>query len=514
MNWREPNGWTKLLERGKAILHGPQMLTLVPAVTLGAFWLGGEFALLTAALLLPILWVASGGSLSNFSIRTHVLAKGLVTPELFDETVETTRTTAHAARKASMVMAVELDDFNTLRDRFEPAAADRILTVIGDRIIAVLRDLDTVSRIGDCRFGICAQPVVHIDLESCIQMASRIQETIEEPIALDGTTVYVTACVGFCMLGRAPGTNGKSWVNASIVALTEAQKRGPGSVRAYSAELQNLLKRRADMREEVVVALEQGQIQPWYQPQISTDTGRVTGFEALARWMHPDRGPVAPAEFLPAIEDAGQLERLAEVMIYHTLSALKAWDTAGICVPQVGVNFSGCELGNPKLIDKLCWELDRFDLTPDRLSVEILETVVTQRADDTIVRNIRALADLGCQIDLDDFGTGHASIASLKRFGVHRIKIDRSFVMKADRDVEQQRMISAILTMAERLGIETLAEGVETVGEHALLAQLGCTHVQGFGIARPMPFEKTMDWVRMHEAKLQEAPPLPGRQTG
>ncbi|MEM6759431.1 MAG: bifunctional diguanylate cyclase/phosphodiesterase [Pseudomonadota bacterium] len=514
MNWPEPNRWSKLIERSKTMLRGPQLLTFVPAITLGAFWLGGEVALLTAALLLPILWVAAGGTLSSLNPKKHILTKGLVTPELFEQTAETTRTSAQATRKAGVILTVELDDFKAFRDRFEPAAADRILAVIGDRIIAVLRDQDIVSRIGDCRFGICAQPVVHIDLETCIQMSSRIQEAIEEPIALDETTIYMTACVGFCLLGRAPGTNGKSWTNAAIVALNEAQKRSPSSVRAYSAELQNQLKRRANLREEIVGALEKGQVQPWYQPQISTDTGRVTGFEALARWIHPDRGPISPAEFLPAIESAGQLERLAEVMIYNTLSAIKAWDTAGINVPQVGVNFSGNELSNPKLVDKLTWELDRFDLTPDRLSIEILETVVTQRSDDTIVRNVRALADLGCQIDLDDFGTGHASIASLKRFGVHRIKIDRSFVMKADRDVEQQRMISAILTMAERLGVETLAEGVETVGEHALLAQLGCTHVQGFGIARPMPFEKTMDWVLAHEAKLQAAPPLPGRQTG
>ena len=123
-----------------------------------------------------------------------------------------------------------------------------------------------------------------------------------------------------------------------------------------------------------------------------------------------------------------------------------------------------------------------------------------------ITRNINALRKLGCRIDLDDFGTGHASIASIRRFSVSRIKIDRSFVMKADRDPDQQRMISAILTMAERLGVETLAEGVETVGEHVLLAQLGCDHVQGFGIARPMPFEQTLDWIARHNAKLQDVP--------
>jgi EAL domain-containing protein (putative c-di-GMP-specific phosphodiesterase class I) len=113
---------------------------------------------------------------------------------------------------------------------------------------------------------------------------------------------------------------------------------------------------------------------------------------------------------------------------------------------------------------------------------------------------------LGCRIDLDDFGTGHASITSIRRFGVNRIKIDRSFVIKADRDPEQQRMISAILTMAERLGVDTLAEGVETVGEHVILAQLGCNHVQGFGIAHPMPVDQTVDWIQAHNVKLRDVP--------
>lgn len=192
--------------------------------------------------------------------------------------------------------------------------------------------------------------------------------------------------------------------------------------------------------------------------------------------------------------------------MYHSFAALKAWDGAGVDVPQVGVNFAGSELNNPKLIDKIQWELDRFELTPNRLAVEVLETVVATAPDDMITRNINALGELGCRIDLDDFGTGHASIASIRRFSVSRIKIDRSFVMKADRDPEQQRMISAILTMAERLDVETLAEGVETVGEHVLLAQLGCNHVQGFGIARPMPFEKTLDWIDRHNTKLEDVP--------
>ena len=512
MAWRAPSWVINSLDRGKTLCSGPHMLAFLPAMSLVAFWLGGEVALLVTALSIPVLWIAVGGKIAGFDFRSNLLSKGPVTPDMFRVTTDEVRKSAGDAGKTCAILVVELDEFSSLRDRFEPEATDRVLAAVADRITSVLRDNDTVSRIGDCRYGVCLHPVVHMDLESCIQLAGRLQEAVEEPLPIDGTSIYMTVSVGFCLLGRAPGSSGQDWTNAAIAALNEAQKRGHGSVRAYSAELQNRLKKRANLRDEVTGALEGGHVQPWFQPQISTDTGKVTGFEALARWIHPQRGAISPADFLPAIEEAGLLERLAEIMTYHTLTAIKAWDSAGVHVPQVGVNFSGLELANPRLVDKVRWELDRFDLLPARLTVEILETVVTDMADDTVVRNIKALSELGCRIDLDDFGTGHASIAALRRFGVNRIKIDRSFVMKADRDPEQQRMISAILTMAERLGLETLAEGVETVGEHALLAQLGCNHVQGYGIARPMPFEKTLDWVRTHEAKLQDAPPLPGRR--
>ena len=199
-------------------------------------------------------------------------------------------------------------------------------------------------------------------------------------------------------------------------------------------------------------------------------------------------------------------------MLYHSLTALNAWDAAGLKVPTVGVNFATQELRNPNLAENIKWELERFDLPAARLSVEILETVMTDRPDDIVTRNIAALSELGCHIELDDFGTGHASISAVRRFNISRIKIDRSFVLRADRDPDQQKLIAAILTMAERLDLDTLAEGVETVGEHALLSQLGCGHVQGFGIGRPMPFDQTLDWITAHEAKLQDAPEI-GRHT-
>ncbi len=143
--------------------------------------------------------------------------------------------------------------------------------------------------------------------------------------------------------------------------------------------------------------------------------------------------------------------------------------------------------------------------------IEVLETVVAGTEDDVVTRNINGLSRLGCLIDLDDFGTGSASIASIRRFAISRLKIDRSFVTRLDQDAEQRRVVAAIVTMAEQLDLDTVAEGVETVGEHTTLAQLGCGHVQGFGIARPMPYDQTLDWIRAHRSKLAPVPRIGDR---
>lgn len=504
--------WGNIQRRFLSGLQAPHAIAFVPAITLAAFWFGGESALIGAAVALPALVLLAGGQMVR-SVRVPGVGPGDLLPARRFQTHATNlRDIAIDKGRGSAIFILQIDEFDLLVSRQGPAAADQVLRQAGDRLIASTRDTDTVSQLDEGRFAICLAPVRHIDLESCIQFCGRLQTAMEEPMSIDGSTVYVSVCVGFCMLSRAPGTDGADWIEAAECALAEAERRGPSAIRAFSAEMAQARSAHTATQEEVTAALESGHIQPWFQPQISTDTGKVTGFESLARWSHPDRGTLTPAEFLPALEGAGKTERLAEVMLYHTLTALKAWDAAGVHVPQVGVNFSGPELANPRLVEKIRWELDRFDLTPDRLAIEILETVVTSATDDTLTRNLKGLADLGCRIDLDDFGTGNASIVSIRRFNVGRIKIDRSFVMKADRDPDQQRVIAAILTMAERLGVETLAEGVETVGEHALLAQLGCGHVQGFGIARPMPFERTLDWIRKHEAKLQATPEIPKRR--
>ncbi|MEP2784777.1 MAG: GGDEF domain-containing phosphodiesterase [Pseudoruegeria sp.] len=497
--------------RLRSTLSGPQILAFLPAVTLAAFWLGGEPALLACALGLPAAFALAGSYKITPATPSSVDKKQ--DAETFADMLQMAITSTPDIGRGPACLLLEIDDFAALTDRYGSDAAEQVLHRTHDRLELSQRESDVIYPYGNGKFGVFVAPEGRMSLDGIIQISQRLQNTVADAIALDGTTVYVSASVGFCLAGRAPERTGASLLKATQAALTEALHHGPAAVRAFTPDVQAVVSERSALNNDLITALDSGDIQAWYQPQISTDTGEITGLEALARWHHPTHGYIPPSEFIPLIEDAGLSEQLTATMLIHGLTALQKWDARGCIVPKVGVNFSSDELRNPKLVDQIKWELDRFDLTPDRLTIEVLETVIAGPGDDVITRNLTSLSKLGCGIDLDDFGTGHASIANIRRFSVNRIKVDRSLVTKMDSDPDQQRLMAAILVMAEQLEIDTLAEGVETVEEHAMLCQLGCSHVQGFGIGRPMPFDKCTDWIHSHNKKISR-PASIGRYTG
>ncbi|MBV2359886.1 GGDEF domain-containing phosphodiesterase [Thalassococcus sp. CAU 1522] len=489
------------------------MLAFLPAAVLGAFWIGGQLLLILVALGLPAIYLLAGmyDALPRFANQdeTDVIAASAL-PGKADEALEA----ALRRNAATACLLVEIEDMVPLVRRWGEDAAEAVRDRSLARLRGMLRDEDQAFRIGDARLAVVLAPAPRLDLEILLSLAKRVQTGLEEPIGLDHGTHYLSVAVGFCGASRLkPGAQGAVLVDCAQTALDEALANGPSAIRAWSDAMVRSRSERRGLLADVERALVSGQIQPWFQPQVCTSTGRISGVEALARWLHPERGIVPPLQFLQCLEEAGQMDKLGEVILQHSLTALRTWDQAGIDIPRVSVNFSGTELRNPQLVERVKWELDRFGLTPQRLGVEVLETVISEAPEGIVARNIRDLGDLGCHIDLDDFGTGHASITALRRFSVHRLKIDRSFVTRVDRDEDQRRMLAAVLGLAGRLGLETLAEGVESVGEHALLAQLGCDHVQGFGIARPMTSEAMVDWARSHAERIADAQ-WAGRQTG
>jgi EAL domain-containing protein (putative c-di-GMP-specific phosphodiesterase class I)/GGDEF domain-containing protein len=402
-------------------------------------------------------------------------------------------------------LVLQFDTLQAVCDRLGRARQSEILAASVARIRGALRPGDLLFALEDGCLVVVLGPTERMDLESMVRIAGRLQLVAQQPMQLGPDTVQLTCCIGFCHARQVEGAAGRAVLDAAQVAADEAMQHAPGAIRAYTEDLAKVRADRDALRAGFADAVAEGQVRAHFQPQVSTDSGEVSGMEALARWHHPQRGLLTPGVFLPAIEGTDLMAVLGEAMLTQALAALRGWDAAGLKVPSVSVNFSARELSDPELPDRLTWQLDRLGLVPARLTIEVLESVVAKDGDDIIARNIRRIAEMGCGVDMDDFGTGNASITSIRRFALRRLKIDRSFVRALDANRDQQQLVTAILSLAERLGLETLAEGVETQGEHAMLAQLGCGHVQGYIVARPMPAEEVAPWLTEQRNRLAAA---------
>ena len=474
-----------------------QAAVLLPILALLAYWLGGEVALAALALGLPLAVLALG--------RTR---RDTAAPALCEQVIA--RLDANLAEVAARggatgCFVIQFDDPAFLCDRHGRARQSELLASSIARLRAALRPGDMLYVLEDGSLAVALAPTARLDLEIMVRIAGRLHLVVQQPVVLSSGPVQVTCSIGFCLAQQLTQPTGRTLLDAAQVAGDEAARFRPGAIRGYTAELARARADRDALRQGFAAAVERGEIRAWFQPQLSTDSGEVTGMEALVRWLHPERGCLPPAAFLPAIEGSELMELLGQTMLTQSLIALADLDSRGHRVPTVAVNFSAQELRDPQLPDRLRWTLDCYKLSPSRLTVEVLESVVAGDGDEIIAANISRIAAMGCGVDLDDFGTGNASITAIRRFALNRLKIDRSFVREVDQNRDQQKLVTAILSLAERLGLETLAEGVETATEHALLAQLGCSHVQGYAIARPMPLEDLGPWLAQHREKVGQA---------
>lgn len=471
---------------------------LLPFAAGGVWLLGYEGAAMAVALVLPALLLLAGGGRRSAYADAGVSFRS-----------DRPLSRAEAERVAGGILAdcrrlgrstaalmVRVDGAGLGGGDWGRRGPDRALVTLTRRMRAVLRENDPVFRIGDDVICVLLHPTRRADLDVAMMIADRLQGAVAQPLSVEGRAVRTTSRVGLCTHVAAPERSGAALLAAADCALRMALRQEDGAVRAFTPEMQQAVEIDHALALEVGPALDKGHIRPWFQAQVDARTGALTGFEALARWYHPELGVLAPGRFLDAVEAAGRNADLGERMLRASLDALTAWERAGIDVPHVGINFSMDELRDPRLAERVAWEVDRAGVEPRRVAVEILETVTLADAEQVIIRNVRELKAAGFLLDLDDFGTGAAAISHIARFGVHRIKIDRSFVDGVEDDAETRKMIGAILRLASELGIESLAEGIETQAQAETLAEMGCDHLQGYGIAKPMPFEDTVRWVR------------------
>lgn len=474
-----------------------QLLALLPVMALATYWMWGELALVALAAALPPAVLAYG----LFLRRTAPLSVSDQVTQRLDRTLSETG----AQGGATGCLVIQFDNPAHLADRVGRTRQCEVLAASIARLRGALRPGDLLYLMEDGSLAVALGASPRLDAEIMVRIAARLQLVAQQPITLADGPTQVTCSIGFCHAHQLRQPGGRALLDAAQVAAEEAARYLPGAIRGYSDELARARADRDALRAGFSQAVDRGEIQAWFQPQLSTDSGEVSGMEALVRWQHPDHGLLSPGCFLPAIEGTDLIDLLGQTMLAQSCAALDELDRRGLRVPTVAVNFSAQELRDPELPDRLRWTLDRFGLPPSRLTVEVLESVVAGDGDEVIAANIARIAGIGCAVDLDDFGTGNASIAAVRRFALNRLKIDRSFITGVDVNRDQEKLVTAILSLAERLGLETLAEGVETPAEHALLAQLGCGHVQGYVVAKPMPVGDLVRWLTAHRDRQRAA---------
>lgn len=405
------------------------------------------------------------------------------------------------APHSAVLFTMSLDEFDDWAQRHDPAMVRRVISKTYDRLAQVLRQDTLLLHADDHRFYagflIANQP----NANTLIAIARRLQRAIDAAYFIGDTPHYFSLSVGFATTDHPAISSPKDMMRAGRVALATANRVGHGAVRMFANDMTEAKPVAAHPTSPMLAqALQNGDIIPYFQPQICAHSNQVIGVEALARWQQPDGSFVAPNDFLPVLESAGLMRQATSQILNCALHARRIWAERGCHIATVSVNLSTDDLSDPRLADQIGWHLRRHKLQASVLRLEVVENVIIKNTDDIISKNIHALVAMGCQIDLDDFGTGHASIPSLRHAGLRRLKIDRSFVTHCDTDPKQKRLLSAIVAMAQELDLKIVAEGVETIGEQCEVIRQGADVIQGYVIARPMPGHEIPKWVEKYHS--------------
>ena len=390
------------------------------------------------------------------------------------------------------VLCLDLDRFKTVNDALGHDVGDRLLSCVGERLRALARAGDPVARLGGDEFAVVLRDVR--SPEEAAGFAARVLAALCQPVDIDGLTVPMGVSVGIA-LAPADGRLPDQLLKNADLALYASKAGGRGRASFYSPHMSTGVVRRLQLERALRNAIALRQLSVVFQPQLDLDGDRVVGFEALVRWRHPDLGQVSPAEFIAVAEDAGLINEIGEWVLLQSCRIAAQWSRP----LSVAVNLSAVQVMTqdlPALVERA---LRQSGLPAARLEVEITESVLLNETEATLAQ-LHGLNRLGVRIALDDFGTGYSSMAYLRRFPFDKLKIDRCFVQALTRDSQARVIVRAIIDMATGLRMATLAEGVETPDELEALRAEGCTLVQGYLVAPPLPVEQVEPFLARHAA--------------
>jgi len=374
---------------------------------------------------------------------------------------------------------LDLDQFKAVNDTFGHPAGDRLLKMVADRLRGLARETDTVARMGGDEFVVVHAPIN--DPAEATSLAQRIIALISEPFDLDGHQATIGASVGIA-IGPSDGLRPDQLLRNADLALYRAKGDGRGTFRFFEPAMDLQMQTRRIMERDLRKALPAGEFELHYQPVVNLASGDISGFEALIRWNHPDKGMISPAAFIPLAEETGFIVPMGEWVIREACATAAKWPGD----LSVAVNISAAQFRSCGLMQVIVGALATSGLHPARLEIEITETVLLQNRDTTLAI-LRQLRELGIRIAMDDFGTGYSSLTYLQCFPFDKIKIDRSFVKDITENTGSLNIVRAVAALAKGMGMTATAEGVETREQLDRITSEGCNEMQGFLFSRPLP---------------------------
>ncbi|MEG4211056.1 EAL domain-containing protein [Microcoleus sp. S13_B4] len=476
----------------RAGLVGGVALMGLLGISFGIFTGGGWVPLVSPALGL----VLTGGGVSAYRKlydAFHDSLTGLPNRDLFVDCLG--RAIANTRGRRSYLFAVlflDLDRFKVINDSLGHLAGDELLMSVVQRLRASIGRADTVARVGGDDFAILVR---NVDVGSAVDLADRIHQALIVPFELKGQEVFVTASIGIAIGGEPAATvreQPEHLLRDAHTAMYRAKALGTGRYQVFNASMHALAVERLQLETDLRMAVKRGEFLLHYQPFVSLASGRIIGFEALVRWQHPLRGLISPIKFIPVAEETGAIVPLGEWVLEEACRQLRLWEEMfDFARPLImSVNLSGKQFAQPDLVDRIQMILQRTGLSAESLKLEITESVVMEDVESAI-GVLKQMKALNVNLGIDDFGTGYSSLSYLSRFPTDTLKVDKSFVgrMEIESEGENVAIVRTIVALAHALGMDVIAEGVETAAQLARLRSIGCEYGQGYFFAKPLPSE-------------------------